>query len=136
MASPRVLGGGEEGARRGPGERPGEGQEGGQEGVKNVYLSSKSVSKMRTLKQKVDVELKDACVGWEWMGVKNAYPSSESASKMRTLKQKVGFEASKTRTLREKVRQKCEPFVRKSAPQLAKIHRAAAKSGKTRIFGP
>ena len=37
---------------------------------------------MRTLKQKIDVELKDACVGWEWMGVKNAYPSSESASKM------------------------------------------------------
>ena len=47
---------------------------------------------MRTLKQKIDVELKDACVGWEWMGVKNAYPSSESASKMRTLRQKVDVE--------------------------------------------
>ena len=91
---------------------------------------------MRTLKQKIDVELKDACVGWEWMGVKNAYPSSESASKMHTLKQKVGFEASKTRTLRSKVRQKCEPFVRKSAPPRAKTHRTPAKSAKPRMFGP
>ena len=61
MASPRVLGGGEEGARRGPGERPGEGQEGGQEGVKNVYPSSKSASKTRTLWQKVRFEASKTC---------------------------------------------------------------------------
>ena len=48
---------------------------------------------MRTLKQKVDVELKDARVGWGMEGVKNAYPSSESASKMHTLRQKVDVEA-------------------------------------------
>ena len=44
---------------------------------------------MRTLKQKVDIEMKDACVGWRFEGVKNRHPSSESASKMRTLRQKV-----------------------------------------------
>ena len=44
---------------------------------------------MRTLRQKVDVELKDARVGWRLEGVKNAYPSSESASTMRPLRQKV-----------------------------------------------
>ena len=43
---------------------------------------------MRTLRQKVDVELEDARVGGEWMGVKNAYFSSESASKIATLEQK------------------------------------------------
>ena len=73
---------------------------------------------MRTLKQKVDVELKDARVGWGMERVKNANPSSESASKMRTLKQKVGVEApqlvgphnaSKTYTPSTKVRQKCVP---------------------------
>ena len=95
-----------------------------------------STSKMHTLKQKVDIELKDACVGWRFEGVKNRHPSSESASKMRTLRQKVGFEASKTRTLREKVRQKCEPFVRKSAPWRANTHRAPARSGNPRVFGP
>ena len=47
---------------------------------------------MRTLKQKVDVKLKDARVGWGMEGGKNAYPSSESASKTHTLKQKVDFE--------------------------------------------
>ena len=52
---------------------------------------------MRTLKQKIDVELKDACVGWEWMGVKNAYPSSESALKTRTLRQKVDVELKDAR---------------------------------------
>ena len=65
---------------------------------------------MRTLRQKVDVELKDARVGWGMEGVKNAYPSTESALKMRTLGQKVRFEASKARTLRSKVRQKCGPW--------------------------
>ena len=44
---------------------------------------------MRTLRQKVDVELKDARVGCRLEGVKNAYTSSESASKMRPLRQKV-----------------------------------------------
>ena len=58
---------------------------------------------MHTLRQKADVELKDARVGWGMEGVKNANPSSESASKMRTLRQKVRFEASKTRTLKQKV---------------------------------
>ena len=91
---------------------------------------------MRTLKQKVDVELKDARVGWGMEGVKNAYPSSESASKMHTLRQKVGLEASKTGTLRQQVRQKCEPFVRKSAPWRAKTHRKPAMSAKPRMFGP
>ena len=91
---------------------------------------------MRTLKQKVDVELKDARVGWGMEGVKNAYPSSESASKMHTLKQKIWFEASKTPTLHQKVRQKCNPFVRKSAPPRANTHRAPAKLAKHRIFGP
>ena len=43
---------------------------------------------MRTLKQKVDVDLKDARVGWRLEGVKNATPSAESASKMRPLEQK------------------------------------------------
>ena len=61
MASPRVLGGGEEGARRGPGERPGEGKEGGQEGGKNVYPSSKSASKTRTLTLKVRFEASKTC---------------------------------------------------------------------------
>ena len=44
---------------------------------------------MRTLRQKVDVELKDARVGWRLDGVKNAYPSSESASEVQPLRQKV-----------------------------------------------
>ncbi len=58
-------------------------------GVKNEHTSSESASKMRTLRQKVEVELKDARVGWRLEGVKIAYPSSESASKMRPLRQKV-----------------------------------------------
>ena len=70
---------------------------------------------MGTLTQKVDVELKDARVGWGVEGVKNANPSSESASKMRTLRQKVGFGTPKTRTLRQKVRQKHVPLGKKSA---------------------
>ena len=57
---------------------------------------------MCTLKQKVDVEMKDARVGLRVDGVKNAYPSSKNVSKMRTLRQKVGLEASETRTLRQK----------------------------------
>ena len=44
------------------------------ERVKNAHPSSKSVSKMRTLRQKVDVDLKDARVGWGVEGVKNATP--------------------------------------------------------------
>ena len=63
-------------------------------GVKNAYPSSKSASKMRTLRQKVHVELKDARMGWVGGGVKNADRSSESASKMRTLWQKVSPSAS------------------------------------------
>ena len=66
---------------------------------------------MRTLKQKVDVELKDARVGWGMEGVKNAYPSSESASKMRTLRQKVDVEA--LQILDTRMRQKREPLARK-----------------------
>ena len=46
-------------------------------------------SKIRTLRQKVDVELKDARVGWRLEGGKNCYPSSESVLKMRPLRQKV-----------------------------------------------
>ena len=68
---------------------------------------------MRTARQKVDVELKDARVGWGVEGVKNANPSSESVSKMRTLKQKIKFEASKTHTLHQKVCRKCDPSCRK-----------------------
>ena len=48
-------------------------------------------------------------------GVKNVYPSSKSASKTCTLSQKVGLEASKTRTLRQKVRQKHIPSCRNGA---------------------
>ena len=44
------------------------------------------------------------------------YPQAESASKTRTLRQKVRFEASKTCTLKQKVRQKHVPFGKKSAP--------------------
>ena len=80
--------------------------------------------------------MKDARVGWGTEEVKNAYPSSESASKMHTLKQKVCSEIAKTPTRHQKVRQKCDPFVRKSAPQLANTHRKAAKLAKLRIFGP
>ena len=36
--------------------------------------SSKSASKTRTIRQKVDVELKDARVGWGVEGLKNATP--------------------------------------------------------------
>ena len=61
----------------------------GVEGVRNANPSSESASKMRTLRQKVDVELKDARVGWRLEGVKNAYPSSESVSKVQPLRQKV-----------------------------------------------
>ena len=67
---------------------------------------------MRTLKQKVDVEMEDARVGWKVEGVKNAYRSSKSESKTRTVKQKVGFETSKTHTVKQKVRQKCAPSCR------------------------
>ena len=93
---------------------------------KSRTLSQKVHQKTRTLKQKADVEMKDALVGWGWMMVKNAYPSSESASKMRTLRQKVGFEASKTRTLHQKVRQNRVPSCRKrshrhSAPEPAPV---------------
>ena len=35
---------------------------------------------MRTLEQKVDVELKDAHVGWRLEGVNNAYPQPESGA--------------------------------------------------------
>ena len=52
---------------------------------------------MRTLRQKVDVELKDARVGWRLEGVKNAYPSLASASKMRPLRQKVDVELKDAR---------------------------------------
>ena len=45
-----------------------------------------------TLEQKVDIELKDARVGWRLEGVKNRLPSSESASKRRTLRQKIDVE--------------------------------------------
>ena len=75
---------------------------------------------MRTLTQKVDVELKDARVGWEMEEVKNAYPSSESALKMRTLRQKVEARArrgSKMHTLKQKVRQKRVPSARKWGPK-------------------
>ena len=53
----------------------------------------------------------------EVAGDTTAHPSPESASKMRTLKQKVGFEASETRTLRQKVRQKHVPLGKKSGPR-------------------
>ena len=43
-------------------------------GVKNAYPSSESVTKMRTLRQKVDVELKSAPRGVLLEGVKNAHP--------------------------------------------------------------
>ncbi len=56
---------------------------------------------MRTLKQKVDLEPREVAGG---RGVKIMYPQAESASKTRTLRQKVRFEASKTCTLRQKVR--------------------------------
>ena len=52
---------------------------------------------MRNLRQKVDVELKDARVGWRLVGVKNEHPSSESASKMRPLRQKVDVELKDAR---------------------------------------
>ena len=52
---------------------------------------------MRTLRQKVDVELKDARVGWRLEGVKHAHPSSKSASTMRTLKQKVDVDLKDAR---------------------------------------
>ena len=86
-----------------------------------------STSKIGTLQQKVDIELKDARVGWRLEGVKDDHPSSESASKMRTLRQKVDVElddarvgwrmekGSKMRTLRQKVCQKCNPLGRKSS---------------------
>ena len=64
---------------------------------------------MRTLRQKVDVELKDACVGRRLVGVKNAHPSSESASKMLPLSQKV--DARVVRGVDGG--QKCVPFARK-----------------------
>ena len=48
------------------------------EGVKIVYPEAESVSKTRTLKQKVGLEAS-----------KNVYPQAKSASKTRTLKQKV-----------------------------------------------
>ena len=51
-----------------------------------------STSKMSSLQQKVDIELKDARVRWRLEGVKHRLPSSESASKRRTLTQKVDVE--------------------------------------------
>ena len=62
---------------------------------KNAYPQAESRRRIEGRPRGVGVE-----------GVKHANPSSESASKMRTLRQKVGFEASKTRTLHRKVRQK------------------------------
>ena len=52
-------------------------------------MSKEEGGGMRTLRQKVDVELKDARVGWRLEGVKNAYPSSESASEVQPLRLKV-----------------------------------------------
>ena len=70
---------------------------------------------MRTLKQKVDLEPREVAVE----GAKIVYLSAESASKTRTLRQKVRFEASKTCTLKQKVRQKRVPSARKCPPNAA-----------------
>ena len=87
------------------------------------------MSKTRTLPQKVGRSRRIS------RRVKNTYPQAKSASKTCTLKQKVGHgvialgpaprpdnqprgdgRASKTRTLRQKVRQKHVPLSKKSAP--------------------
>ena len=68
---------------------------------------------MRTLRQKIDVEMKDARVGWRVEGFKNGNPSSKSVTKMLPLKQKVGVEIAEMATLSQKVRQKCLPSCRK-----------------------
>ena len=69
---------------------------------------------MRTLKQKVDVELKDARVGWQLERVKNAHPSTKRVSKIRTLRQKVDVDLKDARVgWGVDGGQKCIPFVRK-----------------------
>ena len=67
---------------------------------------------MRTLKQKVDLEPRGVAGG----GGKKRGPLDRTCVKNITLRQKVGLEASKTRTLRQKVRQKHVPLSKKSVP--------------------
>ena len=69
---------------------------------------------MRTFRQKVDVELKDARVGWRLEAVKNAHPSSESVSKMRTFRQKADVEVKGARVgWRSEGGQTYAPFIQK-----------------------
>ena len=85
------------------------------------HLGHQNASKTRTLSEKVRQKhvpfLKKSVGAGGFQGeVKNTYPQAKSASKTCTLRQKVGFEASKTRTLRQTVRQKHVPLGKKSAP--------------------
>ena len=70
---------------------------------------------MRTLRQKVDVELKDARVGWGVEGVKNANPSTESVSKMITLRQKVDVEKAKRKPFIKKCVENAYPLLKKGS---------------------
>ena len=75
---------------------------------------------MRTLRQKIDVEMKDARVGWRVEGFKNGNSSSKSVTKMVPLKQKVGVEIGEMATLSQKVRQKYVSLSRKSVSKRQK----------------
>ena len=91
---------------------------------------------MRPLVQKLRVWMPYRMLWGTFRGAENRIPEHEITSKMRPLKQKVGVEMAKMATLQQKERQKCDPFVRKSAPPRAKTQRASCMLAKPRIFGP